>query len=93
MALNRFGVDAESVYLVKVNFVNLLAYDLDKFGVAFKLDVLNLHLINFGNDARVVWSQHLSTIVPISLVAVVLLGVVACGKNNTTLATKVTNCK
>ena len=73
---------------VKVNLVDILANYLDKLLVAVKLDVLYLHLVD---DAGVVRCEHLCSVSPISLVAVVLFRVVACGDVDAALASKMTD--
>ena len=89
LTLDSLGVNAQCVYLVKINLVNILANNLDECRIALKLDILNLHLVHLCNDALIVWSKHLCAIVPISLVAIILLRIVAGGQNDTALTTKV----
>ena len=93
LALDAFGVNAQGVYLVKIDFVNLFANDFDEFGAAFKLDVLHFHLVHLVDDALVVRSEHLCAVVPVGFVAVIFLGVVAGRKDNTALAAQVANGK
>ena len=91
LALDAGRVNGDRVYLVEVNLVNFFADDRDQVFVAFKLDVFHLHLVNFFNDAFVVWSKHLCTIIPVCLISVVFLRIVAGRQDNSALAAQMTN--
>ena len=86
-------VDGEFLHFGEINIIDFLTDNLDKSGIAFKLDVSHTHFVHFVDDTLVVRSQHLRTIVPISLVSVVFLRVVAGGENDTALTAEMTDGK
>ena len=73
--------------------VHLTTNDVDEFLIAFKLNVLNLNLVYLVDNTLIVWSQHLSTIVPICLISVILTWVVRCCYVYTCLASELTDSK
>ena len=73
--------------------VHLTTDNLDEVGIALELHILNLHLVHLVDDARIVGSKHLSSIFPISLVAVVFLRIVACCYVHASLCAKLTDGK
>ena len=91
LALNDFRVDRDTVNHIKINLIHFLTNNGNQLVVTLELDVLIVHLVDFVDDALIVWSKHLCTIIPISLVAIVLTRVVAGSDVHTTLATEVTN--
>ena len=88
LAADGFRVDGDAVDEVEVDLVYLLADDLYQALVAVELDVFHLHLVHLVDDARVVGGQHLRAVSPVGLVAIVLLGVVACGDVDAALASE-----
>ena len=86
LALDDLGVDGEGLHLFEVDLVDVFADDLDEGLVAFKLHVLDLHLVNLVDDACVVGGEHLSAVFPVGLVAVILARVVRCRDVDTCLA-------
>ena len=93
LALDHLRINADAVYLLQVDIINVLAYNLNQIRIALELDVLRLHLSHLVDDALIMWGQHLSAIVPISLVAIVLTRVVACCDVDTCLASQMTDSK
>ena len=79
------------MYLLQVCFVHILADNLDKFLIAVEFDVGHLHLVHLIDNSGIVRSQHLCTVVPISLIAVILTWIVASRDIDTALATQMTN--
>ena len=76
-----------------VVIIHLTADNLDEIPVGFKLHIVYLYLVHLIDDALVVGSQYLSTVCPVSLVTVVLLGVVRSGYVNTGNSTQLTDGK
>ena len=93
LTLDDFWVDGNAMNHVEINLVDFFTNDGYELVVAIELDVLVVHLVYFVDDAFVVRSQHLCTIIPVSLVAVVLTRVVAGSDIHTTLATEMTDGK
>ena len=83
---NHILVDHCFLHSLQVVPVHLTTDDLNEFLVAFELHIVDGNLVHLIDDALVVRSQHLCAIVPISLVAVILLWVVASGDVHTCLA-------
>ena len=79
------------LHCLQVIPVHLTTDDVDEFLVTLKLHVLDLHLVHLVDDTLVVRSQHLCTIVPVGLVAVVLTRVVRSGNVDTCLCAKLTD--
>ena len=73
--------------------IHLTTYNLYEVPVGFELHIINLYLVNLVDNTLVVWSKYLCTVCPVSLVAVVLLGVVRSGNVNTGNCTQLTNGK
>ena len=82
---NHILVDHCFLHSLQVVPVHLTTDDFNEFLVAFELHVVDGYLVHFINDALIVRSQHLCAIIPISLVAVILLRVVAGGENDTAI--------
>ena len=93
LATDDFGVDRDGVNHVQINLIHFLADNLNQVLVAVELDVGHRHLIHLVYDGCIVRSEHLRTVIPISLVAVVFSGVVAGCNVDTALATEVANGK
>ena len=71
--------------------VHLTTDNLDEFFVTLELHVVDGHLVHFVNDTRIMWGQHLCTIIPVCLVAIVLTSVVRGGHVHTSLCTQLTD--
>ena len=93
LATDDFGVDGNGMNHVQINLIHFLADNLNQVLVAVELDVVHSHLIHLVYDGCIVRSEHLRTVIPISLVAVVFSGVVAGCNVDTALATEVANGK
>ena len=93
VAYNDIGSDRKSVYLVKESLVNLLADYLNECRIACELDILDLDALDVLYCVNIVWREHLCTIVPVCLVAIVLLWIVAGSDVHTALAAQVADCK
>ncbi|EJW96586.1 hypothetical protein EVA_15306 [gut metagenome] len=93
LALDTSRVNAQSMYFFEVNLVDFFTDSFDESRISFKFDVGNRHLVDFIDNALIVWCKHLSTIVPISLITIVFLRVMASCQDDTTLATQVTDSK
>ncbi len=91
LAVNHLLVHQCLMHSVQIVDVHLTTNNLDEVVIRRELHLVNRHLVHLVNNARVVWSQHLCTIVPISLVAVVLTRVVAGGDVHTSLSTQLTD--
>ena len=91
LTVNHLLVHQCLMHSVQIVDVHLTADNLDEVIVGRELHLVNRHLVHLVDDARVVWSQHLSTIVPVCLVAVVLAWVVAGGDVHTCLSTQLTD--
>ena len=91
LATDDFGVDGDGVNHVQINLIHFLADNLNQVLVAVELDVGHRHLVHLVYDGRVVRSEHLRTVIPISFVAVVFSGVVAGCDVDTTLTAEVTD--
>ena len=67
--------------------IKVLPDVLDELGACLEADILDLgHLVHLDDRIAVVRGDHLGTIAPVSLIAVVLLGVVRGGDHHPTLA-------
>ena len=91
LATDDFGVDGDGMNHVQINLIHFLADNLNQVLVAVELDVVHRHLVHLVDNGRVVRSEHLRTVIPISLVAIVFSGVVAGCDVDTALATEVTD--
>ena len=91
LAVNHVLVNQCLMHSVQVVNVHLTADNLDEVIVGRELHLVNCHLVHLVNDASVMGSQHLCTIVPISLVAVILAWVVAGCDIHTCLSTQLTD--
>ena len=91
LTFDYLGVDAQRMYFVQVRLVDVLADELNERRIALELHVFHLHLAHLVDDAFVVRSQHLRPVFPISLVAVILLRVVARRYIHAGLTPQVTN--
>ena len=78
---------------VQINLIHFLADNLNQVLVAVELDVGHRHLVHLFDNGSIVRSEHLRTVIPISLVAVVFSGVVAGCNVDTALAAEVANGK
>jgi len=78
---------------VQINLIHFLANNLNQVLVAVELDVVHSHLVHLFDNGSIVRSEHLRTVIPISLVAVVFSGVVAGCNVDTALAAEVANGK
>ena len=63
----------------------------DKFLVAFELNIAYLYLVDFINDTGVVRRKNLSTVVPVSLISVILFRIMGCCHINTCLTSEMTD--
>ena len=93
LTLNYIWVDANGMYLIPINLIDFGTNNLNQVRIAFKFDILHLYLANFVNDSFVMWSQHLCTIFPISLVAIVFTRIMRSSKVDTSLAAQITDSK
>ena len=73
--------------------VHLTADGDDEVFVTLELDVLNLNLVHLVDDALIMRSQHLCSIVPVGLIAIVFARIVRCRHIDTSLTTKLTDGK
>ena len=90
---NHIGAERKLLDLGNILRVNILTDNLDKVFITLKFHLSNaLYLIHIVNSVGVVRSHHLGTVVPVSLIAVILLGVVRSCDDYTTLATEQANC-
>ena len=71
--------------------VHLTANNIDEFLVAIELHVLYLYLVYLVDNTLVVRSKHLCTVVPISLVAIILAGIMRSSHIDTSLTTQLTD--
>ena len=91
---NGLGAEREGLDAVEVTAVNLLADNLDEGGITLEFHIFHRsNLVHLVDGLLVVGGNHLGTVVPVGLVAVVLLGVVRGGEDYTTLATQFANGK
>ena len=89
MALAHFGAQRQGVDFFDVGTVHVLADDLNQVRITFKLDFAHIgNGIDVLNDVHVMGSDHLCTVVPVGLVAVVDFGIVRCCDVHTALATQ-----
>ena len=68
--------------------IHLTTDDLNLIPVSLKLHLVDSNLVHLLDDTGIVWSQHLSAIAPVSLVAIVLLRVVRSSNVDTSLGTE-----
>ena len=73
--------------------VHLATDNLNQVGVGLKLHVFKFHLVHLVNDPLVVGSQHLGTIAPVCLIAIVLFGIVGGSHVDTSHSTELTDGK
>ncbi len=91
LAQNDVLVDHRFLDSLQVVPVHLATDDVDEFLVALKLHVVDGHFVDLVDDAFVVRSEHLSTVIPVSLVAVILTRIVGCCDIDTGLAAQLTD--
>ena len=89
LATDDFRVDGDGVNHVQINLIHFLTDNLNQVLVAVELDVVHSHLVHLVDDGCIVRSEHLRTVIPISLVAVVFSGIMAGGDVDTALAAEV----
>ena len=94
IASNTIRRKEKSFQFFEIYTIHIFPDNLDKFRTSLKLNLFRafdfLYLIDYIN---IVWSNNLRTIIPICFVAIIFFRVVRSSKNNTTLATKMTNSK
>ena len=88
---NHILIDHSFLYSLDIVPVHLTANGDDEVLIALKLHILNLHLVHLVDDTFVVRCQYLSTIIPISLVTIVLAWIVRSGDIHTSLTTELTD--
>ena len=71
VAFDDIGAERESLYLFKINLVDISADNLDFRLVAVKLDVLAFDIVYVVDDVDIVEGDNLSAVFPVSLIAVV----------------------
>ena len=76
MAFDYIGAERESLYLFKINLVDISADNLDFRLVAVKLDVLAFDIVYVVDDVDIVGGDNLSAVFPVSLIAVVYFRIV-----------------
>ena len=82
----------ECIDVLDIFVVEFFTNNLYKVGVALKLDLAHiLNVINIVDNVNIVRRHHLSTVIPIGLVAVILLGIVRSSDIYTTLAAQQAN--
>ena len=87
-------INRNGFHHVQINFINVFADNLNQIRISLEFNVSSRsNGIYFVDDAFIVWSQYLCTIVPICLVTVVFLRIVRSSQNDTALATEVTDSK
>ena len=91
LALDDIRVDRQALDFLKIHLVYFLTNNFDEFFLALELHVFHLHLVHLVDNARVVRSQHLGTVFPISLVAVVFTRVVRSCDVHTALTAQMAN--
>ena len=72
LVLDDLRVDTDGLHLVKIRLIYILTDNLYQLLVPLELYIFNLYLSHLVDDALVVWSKHLRTVFPVSLVSVVL---------------------
>ena len=93
LILDYLWVNADSLYLLQINLINILADNLNQRLIAFELNILNLNLVYFVDNTLVMWRKYLCTIIPISLITIVLTWVMTCSNIHTCLCLQMTNSK
>ena len=93
LALDYLGIEREGLDVGKECGVDFFTDNLDELLVAVELDVLGTDAAYVIDDVDVVGSDNLRAIFPISLVAVVFLGVVGGGDVHAALATEFADCE
>ena len=91
LATDHLTVDRDRADLTQIRLVDVFANNLDEILIRLELHVIDGYLVHFVDDAFVVRSQHLGTILPISLVAIVLAWVVAGSDVHACLGFEVTD--
>ena len=94
----RLRVDGNGFYLIQIKFVYLFIDNLNqRIGrVQYRMQTFNIlgtDFVHLVDDALVVGGQYLGTIIPVSLVTVVFFRIVGSRKDDSTLATQLTNRK
>ena len=90
---NHIGAERKFLDLGDILRVDILTDNLDKVFVALKFHLSHaLNLVHIVDGVGIVRSHHLGTIVPVSLVAVVLFWVMRSCNDYTALATEQANC-
>ena len=94
LTLDNFRIDRNSMNLTQILVINIFSDNLNQFLIAFKLDISSRsNFVYFIDNSLIVWSKHLSTIVPICFIAIVFFWIMRSSQNNTALASQVTNSK
>ena len=81
-------VDHSRMNCSHIVVIHLTTDDLDLIPVSLELHLVDSNLVHLLDDTGIVWSQHLSAIAPVSLVAIVLLRVVRSSNVDTSLGTE-----
>ena len=77
MAGDRFRIDRNSLHHIQIYLIDIFSDDLNQIRVTLELDIgSRSNLIHFIDNALIVRSQYLRTVVPISLITVVFFRVV-----------------
>ena len=91
---NCLGSHRQTLDASQIDIIELLTQNGDVLGVLAQLDLVDRSdLLNLSDDILIVRRSYLRAISPISLIAIVLLGVVRCCYNDTTLAAQFANCE
>ena len=81
-------VNHSSMNCSHIVVIHLTTNDLNLIPVSLELHLVDSNLVHLLDDTGIVWSQNLSTITPVSLVAIVLLRVVRSSNVDTSLGTE-----
>ncbi len=91
--LNDFGTQLQALDSVEELAVNFLTNHVDARLVAAELDVAGSNRRHARHDVDIVRSNNLRTVAPVSLIAVILLGIMAGSDVHTALAAEFADCK
>ena len=90
----NFRIDGNSMNLTQVFIINFLTDNLNQFLIAFEFNIrCRSNLVHFLNNTFIMRGKNLSSIVPICLITVIFFRIVRSCKNNTALASQMTNSK
>src|SRR5574344_563452 len=79
------------MYLIKIQLINILANDLNQFGIPVKLDIFCIYLLNFIYNTCIMRSKNLCAIIPVSFITVVFTWIMTCCDIDTTLTIQITD--